>query len=160
MIEFESKIFGKLQIDENETFDFPGGVLGFPENRKFFFLKIINNEFPFPIEIMHSFDSNNLAFLVTDPSHILPTYSVLASPKELEEIKIKDISDVAIRVILHIEKKGKMTCNLIAPIILNTRDKLGKHLVLEGPDELLDVEIDLQKENQQKNSIQAQQENK
>lgn len=145
MVEFESKIFGKIQIDENEVFEFPNGILGFPDNKKFFFLKIVSDEFAFPIEIMHSFDSNNLAFFVTDPTYILPTYSILASPKELEDIKIKDISDVVTRVILRFEKKNKATCNLIAPIILNTRERLGKHLVLEGPDELLDVEVDLRK---------------
>lgn len=145
MIEFESKIFGKLQIDENETFEFPSGVLGFPDNKRFFFLRIVSDELPFPVEIMHSFDTNNLAFLVTDPFYIVPTYSILASPKELEEIKIRDISEVAIRVILKVEGKDKVTCNLIAPIILNTKEKLGKHLVLEGPDELLEVEIDMGK---------------
>lgn len=145
MVEFNSKIFGKLQIDENEVFDFPSGLLGFPENKKFFFLKIVNDNFPFQVEIMHSFDNNNLAFLVTDPSYIYPAYTILASPKDLEEIKVKDISDVALRVILKVEKGGKVTANFIAPIVINTRDRIGKHLVLEGSDELLDVEVDLQK---------------
>lgn len=145
MVEFQSKIFGRLEIDENEVFDFPAGILGFPERKKFFFLKIINDNLPFQVEVMHSFDADNLAFLVTDPSYIFPTYTILASPKDLEEIKVKDISDVALRVILRVEKGGKMTANFIAPIVINTRDRIGKHLVLEGSDDLLDVEIDLSK---------------
>lgn len=156
MVEFESKIFGKLQIDEKECFEFPNGILGFPEHKRFFFLKIVNDNLPFPIEIMHSFDSNNLAFLVTDPSHILPTFSILASPKDLEDIKVSDISDVAIRVILCIEGKNKVTCNLLAPIILNIKDRLGKHLILEGPDEFLNLEVDLTKKEETKPEVEGQ----
>jgi len=142
MLKFVSKIFGELEIDENEVFEFPNGVLGFPDEKRFFFLKVMNHKLPFPIEVMHSFDSDNLAFFVVDPFHIAPTYSIMASLEELKEIEIQDITDVAIRVILRFEKND-VYVNLLAPIVLNTRNRKGKHLVLEGPDELLDAKVDI-----------------
>ncbi len=140
MKEFISKIFGKLELDENEVFEFPCGILGFPEQKRFFFLKVLNNNLPFPIEVMHSFDSDNLAFIVVDPFYIIPNFSVLASPDDVKEIDLKDISEVVMRVILRFEGK-RIFSNLLAPIVLNTRARKGKQIVLEGPEELLDAEV-------------------
>ncbi len=141
-MKFNSKIFGEIEIDEKEVFEFPNGIIGFPEHKRFFFLKVMNHKFPFPIEIMHSFDSDNLAFFVVDPFHIAPNYSMMASMEELKEIDIQDITDVTMRIILRIEK-GKVYANLLAPIVLNIKNKRGKQFVLEGPDELLDAEVDI-----------------
>ena len=141
-MKFNSKIFGEIEVDEKEVFEFPNGIIGFPEHKRFFFLKVMNHKLPFPIEVMHSFDSDNLAFFVVDPFHIAPNYSMMASMEELKDIDIQDITDVTMRIILRIEK-GKVYANLLAPIVLNIKNKRGKQFVLEGPDELLDAEVDI-----------------
>ena len=150
-MKFNSKIFGEIEVDEKEVFEFPNGIIGFPEHKRFFFLKVMNHKLPFPIEVMHSFDSDNLAFFVVDPFHIAPNYSMMASMEELKDIDIQDITDVTMRIILRIEK-GKVYANLLAPIVLNIKNKRGKQFVLEGPDELLDAEVDIsdRKDNMEK----------
>ncbi len=141
---FESKLIGNITIDEAEIFEFPGGLLGFEDKKRFFFMKVLDSGFPFPLEIMHSYDSNNLAFFVADPSYIVPEYSILVSPDDIKDIDFQDISDLVLRVILRFEK-GKVFCNLVTPIVLNAKTKKGKQLILNAPEDLLDVEISIEK---------------
>ena len=144
-MQFNSRIFGQIEINPDEVFFFPDGLIGFPEEKKFFLLKVVNDSLPFPLEVLHSFENPNLAFFVVDPSFIVHNYSILSSPEEVKDIEVQDVADVAVRVILRCEN-GKFFANLLAPIIINARNKKGKHLVLEGPEELLDVELLVKKD--------------
>jgi flagellar assembly factor FliW len=143
---FHSKLFGEITIKESEIFEFPSGVIGFKDLKKFFFLKVVNDNIPFPLEVMHSFDKDNVAFFVADPYYIAPNFSILAKPEEIQELGQGDIVDIVLRVILRFEG-GKIFANFLAPFVINTRTKKGKHLILEGSDDLLDVEIEI-KENE------------
>jgi flagellar assembly factor FliW len=145
---FHSKLFGDINIDESEVFEFPSGVIGFKDLKKFFFLKVVNNNLPFPLEVMHSFERDNLAFFVVDPYYIAPNFSILAKPEEIQELGQGDIVDIVVRVILRFEG-GKVFANFLAPFVINTRTKKGKQLVLEGSEELLDVEIEIKNEEKQ-----------
>lgn len=144
-MQFNSKIFGQIEINPDEVFFFPSGLIGFPEEKKFFLLKVVSDNLSFPLEILHSFENPNLAFFVTDPSFIVHNYSILSSPEEVKDIEVQDVADVAVRVILRCEN-GKFFANLLAPIIINARNKKGKHLILEGSEELLDVELLLKRD--------------
>jgi len=145
---FHSKLFGEININESEVFEFPSGVIGFKDLKKFFFLKVVNNNLPFPLEVMHSFERDNLAFFVVDPYYIAPNFSILAKPEEIQELGQGDIVDIVLRVILRFEG-GKVFANFLAPFVINTRTKKGKHMILEGSEELLDVEIEIKNEEKQ-----------
>jgi len=145
---FHSKLFGEIKIDESEVFEFPSGIIGFKDLKKFFFLKVVNNNLPFPLEVMHSFERDNLAFFVVDPYYIAPNFSILAKPEEIQELGQGDIVDIVLRVILRFEG-GKVFANFLAPFVINTRTKKGKHMILEGSEELLDVEIEIKNEEKQ-----------
>jgi flagellar assembly factor FliW len=145
---FHSKLFGEININESEVFEFPSGIIGFRDLKKFFFLKVVNNNLPFPLEVMHSFEKDNLAFFVVDPYYIAPNFSILAKPEEIQELGQGDIVDIVLRVILRFEG-GKVFANLLAPFVINTRTKKGKHMILEGSEELLDVEIEIKDEKKQ-----------
>ena len=141
---FRSKIFGEVEIDEKEVFEFPSGLIGFPNHKKFFFLKPVGLDLPFPVEIMHSFDDDSLAFFVVDPSYLSEEYFVISSDEHLKDIEIEDPSDAVLRIIVRFEK-GKMIANFLTPIVLNLKKKKAKHVILEGPEELLKIKIDLKK---------------
>lgn len=145
---FHSKLFGEIEIKESDIFEFPSGVIGFNDLKKFFFLKVVNDNIPFPLEVMHSFEKDNIAFFVVDPYYIAPNFSILAKPEEIQELGQGDIVDIVLRVILRFEG-GKVFANFLAPFVINTRTRKGKHLILEGSDDLLDAEIEIKEEQKQ-----------
>ena len=141
---FRSKIFGEIEIDEKEVFEFPAGLIGFPNHKKFFFLKPIGLDLPFPVEIMHSFDDSSLAFFVVDPSYLSEEYFVISSQDHLKDIDIEDPADAVLRIIVRFEG-GRMVANFLTPIVLNLKNRKAKHVILDGPEELLKIELDLTK---------------
>ena len=147
MMKVSTKIFGDIELDENEVFEFPNGLIGFPDKRKFVFLTVqgINVYDGLPIDFILCLDDTELCFATCDPLKITSDYSILASHEEVSDIDLSDPTDAIVRVVLTLPKKDSktktITANLLAPIIINARNKMGKQLVVDGDEELLNYEI-------------------
>ncbi len=123
--------FGEKEIAVNEVYFFPEGLLGFGAFKKYFTLE---NPSGGPFEWLQSVDAPNLAFVVCDPLLFRPEYRIKVKKEDLESIKLEDIADAIIRVILVVPKgrPEQMTANLQGPIVFNKRDMMAKQLVLPG----------------------------
>ena len=123
--------FGEIPVSEDGIYFFPEGLLGFGAFKKYFTLE---NPSGGPFEWLQSVDAPNLAFVVCDPLLFRPEYRIKVKREDLESIKLEDIADAIVRVVL-VVPKGRpelMTANLQGPIVFNKRDMLAKQLVLPG----------------------------
>lgn len=140
----KSKLFGEVKIDEDEIFTFPSGILGFPDKKRFVFLKTSNYK-PLgnvEIEFFHSVEDDDLVFATCDPQSIAPDFSIIASEDEVSDIELKNPEDAIVRVVLTLSKNPEnITANLLAPLVINARNKLGKQMVLEGAEELVSYKV-------------------
>lgn len=125
--------FGEIDIDEERTINFPQGLLGFSDIKRYIILDHPNKP-DMPLKWLQSADNPDLAFVITDPLMFCPDYSPEIEEKNLKELNIFDSSERVIIVIVTIPhgEPEKMTANLQGPILVNLKTREAKQVVLTG----------------------------
>jgi len=130
-MQLNTKHFGIIEVDEKETLYFPSGIPGFEDVRKFVLLGRQQNESPF--FWLQSVDRPELAFVVTDPFYIKEGYYVDVDDEEAAEIQITDPENVLTLAIVTIPEDIRyMTVNLRAPVLINTKNNMGKQVIMKN----------------------------
>jgi flagellar assembly factor FliW len=125
-----TKHFGLIEIDEKGIINFPEGIPGFEEVKKFVLLGNASQDNPFLW--LQSVDRPDLAFVIIDPKIFNPDYIVDVDDSEVEILDIKDNEKVLVYAIVVIpEDPTKITANLKAPVLINTMNNRGKQVTLE-----------------------------
>ncbi len=77
-----------------------------------------------------------MVFALLDPDYFLPDYRAEVSEEEAKELEIESLDEVREFVIVTIPPKepNKLTANLLAPIIVNFRNRKLKQAILEKPE--------------------------
>ena len=78
-------------------------------------------------------DNGSLAFVLIDPLLVKPDYEMQLSPEDMKELELMDVRDgIQALVIVNITpgEKVELTANLVGPIVINLKKKLGKQIVL------------------------------
>lgn len=120
--------FGELTIQEEDIYTFARGIPGFEACRRFVFVKPEEHA---PFEYLQSVDDGNLAFIVVDPFIFFPRYTFELPDSSVTELGGPKEDSLMIRVIVSIRGELRLaTANLVAPVVLNVRDKLGQQVVL------------------------------
>lgn len=120
--------FGEIEIPEEKIIDFKEGIPGFPETRKFAMLEFGNLE---PFRCLQSLEDPALAFLVVNPFLLQPAYHIELSGTEAEELHAEKPEDVSVFAVATIpEDPYSATINLVAPILINDKNRCGKQVIL------------------------------
>lgn len=124
--------FGDIDVPDGSVITFTQPIIGFQEYRRFVLL-------PGPPESavtwLQSTESGELAFLLMNPKDVVPDYGFHLGQHELAELAVSVQSELDIYTILVVsEDVTKVRTNLKAPILINTRQRLGKQTVLEKSD--------------------------
>lgn len=133
-MKIQTKYFGEIEIEEEMTIQFPNGVLGFPNSSKFVMIDMPDNpSFKFLQDIHNSY----VSFITVSPWDFFKDYEMDINDDELAAIGITEGSDkvFAAHLIVTLGKSFEQsTANLLAPIMINATDKLGKQFILEDHD--------------------------
>jgi len=126
-----SDLLGDLQVAAEEVIDFPNGLFGFPECRRFVLLPADREG----VYWLQSLEHGTLAFLLVDPFLYFEAFSVELGAAERQELDVADPSDAAILAIATLprSREEQPTANLQGPLALNLRTGLGRQLALENP---------------------------
>jgi flagellar assembly factor FliW len=128
MGELDSSRWGKIIFQEKDIIRFPKGIIGFSNFENYLLLKKKEDQ---PFKWLQSIDDPNLAFVLIDPLVFFPNYNIKPNPEELVEIKESRLERLKIYVIVTLyPHPGLATANLIAPLLFNFEEKLGKQIVL------------------------------
>lgn len=123
--------FGELEISKDSIIHFEEGIPGFEELKEFVFLNYDDTDDTF--KILQSVDSSDTAFAVVNPFEVKEDYEVTIDDTTIENLEIKDNSDVAICSITTIpDKITRMSANLLAPIVINTTNNKGKQMIMHN----------------------------
>jgi flagellar assembly factor FliW len=121
-----------VNVEDSAVISFPEGIVGFPGVRGFV---IFDGPEGTPFKWLQSIDQPELAFVVCDPLLFKSDYRVSVNREELASLEMENTEDAVICVILSIPADPwKMTANLLGPVIFNAEKRLGKQLVLSGPE--------------------------
>lgn len=125
----QSTRFGELDVAEEQVLDFPQGVLGFPEEKKFAFMEYKPDS---PFYFLQSVTDADLTFLMIDPFKFFNDYEFAMDDELLAEIGLSDENPPLVFNIASVKDALEhMTVNLAAPVLVNARDRKAVQLVIE-----------------------------
>ena len=122
--------FGEIEIDTDRIISMTSPFPGFPESSKFVLLP---NKPGSPFMWLQSLDDQDLAFVIVQASFLEIDYRPPIPAGIREELHIKTDGDQEILLILTIPqgKPQEMTANLLGPLVINTKERLAKQVVLD-----------------------------
>lgn len=139
-MKLKTKPYGVIDVDERQAVEFPFGIFGF-ENLKRYVLLDAEQQ---PFYWLQSTDVQDVAFILINPFLFRPDYNIDVPDEDLDEIDITDPRQALVFAIVTIpDNQSKMTANLQGPIIINKDSRKGrqsissnvkwkvKHLILE-----------------------------
>ena len=127
-MKIKTKFLGEVEINANDIYVFENGIPGFEDVKKFVILAIDSD---MPIAFLQSTEQEEIGFVITLPFAFKTDYSFDLSEEDKNELKICKEEDVLTYAIMTLNDPfTTSTINLLAPIILNINEKLGKQIVL------------------------------
>ncbi|MBI5868972.1 MAG: flagellar assembly protein FliW, partial [candidate division Zixibacteria bacterium] len=119
--------FGNIETDEGHILDFPKGLLGFENNRRYALLSRPDYQ---PFMHLQSLDDPGLAFVVVNPRLFFQHYKVEVDPREIVELSVSDTRQLETWVIVTVpEDWTRMSANLQGPILVNRENYRAKQVV-------------------------------
>jgi len=124
--------FGELEVAEDQIIDFPHGIPGFPAEKRFVFLDYRPDS---PFYFLQSMTEADLTFLLIDPFAFFNDYEFALDDDLAAEIGLTRENPPSVFNIVTVNGGlENMTANLLAPLIINARDRKGRQIVLEKAD--------------------------
>ena len=129
-MKYETARFGSIDVQAVDVLLFPEALYGFDQEKEFVLLPLDPN-IDSPMEWLQSLRTPELAFIVTDPFLFVPQYKMVLNDDEKRQLKVESTESMVIRVIVTIPKAHtEMTANLVAPLVINQKNRLAKQIVL------------------------------
>jgi flagellar assembly factor FliW len=123
-VSVRSSRFGQYEVPVARVLHFPEGLIGFPDARRFALLDTSSPESPF--RQLLCLDDPELAFVVCDPEALWPGYATALPPDE------GGPEHLAVLALVTVPRDPReMTANLMAPLVVDCRSRVGRQLVLD-----------------------------
>lgn len=121
--------FGTIDLTEDDIIQFPEGLLGFNDLRRFVLLDDPNDEI---FAWLQSCEQGGIAFPILEPELFSANYNVSLTKHDLEILNMKAAEATRAFTIITIpQDPTQMTANLKAPIVINVKKKIGRQCVLQ-----------------------------
>ncbi|QGG47485.1 flagellar assembly factor FliW domain protein [Heliorestis convoluta] len=125
----ETTRFGQIEVKDEEVYHFFKGLPGFPDEKAFVFLPYQPDS---PFAFLQSTRTPELTFLLVDPFVFFPGYEVKLKDDMVEALGLSEENPAQAWSIVTIpDQFEKMTANLMAPIVLNVKERKAAQVVLE-----------------------------
>ncbi len=128
-MKIETTRFGELEVDDASVIKMHRGPLGFEEQTDYVLIQHSPNS---NFHWLQSVTESDLAFVVVDPADYYAGYEIEISDADAEILHLNDEKDALVLVIVNVAGGGgDVTANLIAPIVINSRELVGMQVVLQ-----------------------------
>lgn len=126
----QTRDFGEQEISKADIIDFPNGIFGFEDSKRFVVLSPLGDEAS-PMWLQ-SVDSIVPCFIVFKPLDFITDYAPEPALDDLALIKLEDKEDIEVLSIAVIpEDYKKTTLNIKSPIIVNKKDRIAVQTILD-----------------------------
>lgn len=122
---------GTLAVDPASVLTFPHGLIGFERLREFV---LVDFKPGTPFRYLQSLERPEVGFLVADPFAFLKDYRITVSGAEERILRVRSVREVAVLVLVTVPKgrPEDTTLNLMGPICLNVRERIGLQVPQAG----------------------------
>jgi len=126
VIEYMTSRFGLISIKDEQCIDFPYGLPGFDQHRKFALLDSVQP----PYYWLQSLNNPDIAFVLVDPFLIREDYNPDIRDEDLDILKIKNFENVLAMAIVTIRENPEETSvNLQGPVLINKDIRSGMQCI-------------------------------
>ena len=127
-----SRTIGEIRVEEDSVLYFADGLVGFEDLKKFVLAEV--QEFQ-PFMWLVAVDEPEIGFAIADPQFFYPDrYEVPLGESDKDVLDLQTGDTVSIFVIVSIADAGRrITANLKGPVVLNTRNRMCKQVVIYNP---------------------------
>lgn len=120
----------KAIFTEDQVIVFPDGLPGFEGARKFIVSSLPEYQ---PFHWMECVDGHRIRFAIINPMYFVPDYSPRINRTELLSLGIADPRDLCMYAIVTLRQPlSESTANLMGPLFINIRDRIGKQFIIEN----------------------------
>lgn len=126
-----TKAFGEVSIDDNKIINFPNGIIGFPDYKRF---TLIHDEEKgiHTIQWMQSVDEPAFALPVMDPLIVCPDYNPEIETALLDPIGGIVEGELLVLVTVTVPRDlTKISVNLQGPIVINALERKACQVIVE-----------------------------
>ena len=129
----KTKIFGDVEISDDKILTFEDGIIGFPELKHFTLIHDEEKGKDAGIRYFQSIEEPAFAMPVMNPLMVCEDYNPQVSEEFLSSLgNITDENIVVLVTVTVPTDLTKMTVNLQGPIIINSDEKKGAQIIVEG----------------------------
>ncbi|WP_027206652.1 flagellar assembly protein FliW [Butyrivibrio fibrisolvens] len=127
-----TRVFGEVEVDDNKIIDFPNGIIGFPDLKRFTLMHD-EDEGTSTIMWLQSIDEPEFALPVMNPLIVCPDYKPMIDKNGVAELGELDDQEILVLVTVTVPHDlTKMTVNLMGPIIINTKDMKASQNIVDN----------------------------
>ena len=132
-MEYITKLFGKIDVDESKVISFPEGILGFPEMKRFVLMFDSDKSEATGLNFLVSLDEPAFMMPVVPAIAVKPDYSPSITADIEKAIGPLTEDNLLILVTMTIPSDiTQMTVNLNAPIIVNDESRKAIQAMVEN----------------------------
>jgi flagellar assembly factor FliW len=112
----------------------PAGLIGMPHLRRFEIAALPES---WPFVSLRSLGPEEIHFLAVSPQNLLPDYCLELGDDDSEALDLASADDALIYniVTVHNSERQYVTANLIGPIVVNRRTRIGRQVILANSDD-------------------------
>lgn len=134
-MDIESPVLGKVEIDDDKLIEFPAGLPGFEDCKRFALVHDETTEAG--LFMLQSTDEPGLVFAVTGPENLGVNYEFSLTDEEVASLMLEKPEDAAVAVILRKEEGEStspastgMRANFMAPLVINVTARRGLQKII------------------------------
>jgi flagellar assembly factor FliW len=132
-----SSLLGPLEVEPDKVLTFPGGLLGFDGSRQFVMVEHEDAEVYWWLQDLVD---PELTFLTVVPWPFFPDYEPDVDEVHQELLELQDPDEAMVLCLVTIRADdqgdeppgGAITTNLLGPLVVNRRTRVGAQVVLSG----------------------------
>ncbi len=114
---FTNNRLGEIEVESDAILNFPAGILGFSECRRF---ALLPHRPGTPFFWLVPVDRTDVAFVVVNPENFFPDYCPKLTQDQLAPLALEPNQDHSLGMLVVISfREGKPTANLRAPLIMD-----------------------------------------
>jgi len=125
---FYSEIYGPLQIDANQIYEFKEGMVGLPNLRRYALVHLESA----PFSLLHALDEQ-ICFIVIPASEAVSGYGFHIDDETVDLLGAERQEDIATFLVVNVIE-DRLYVNLKAPVLLNPVHRLGVQFVIHDQD--------------------------
>lgn len=130
-MQINTRDFGLIEVEEDAIYQFPNGIYGFEEDRRFavFSRSVEDLDFLY----LQSLDHTLPCFLVFEPWDLYPHYRPEMTTEDLAACGAQTTDDLILLVIATLPSSIEdLSLNMKSPVALNPKTKQARQIVLQS----------------------------